>query len=126
MLVHARGRRRIIPIVAPGGMIEMNYKIAVVRSYRVIEGKFTDAAPIVECSSLRDCRAEPGTLIGHLDDESQGTFRRQLAAVKNWAMTSSRKSMPAPAILGCSEATSSRIKSGLRVASLGGLPSSAI
>jgi hypothetical protein len=48
--------RRIIAIITPGGMIEVNDKVAVVRRDSLIEDKSADADPVAEPTSLKKLR----------------------------------------------------------------------
>src|SRR5712672_2730576 len=82
-LVHARSRRRIIPIGTPGRMIEMNHKITVIRDHRVIEGKTADPPPIAECDVLRNSRTVRRTFIRHFDVEREAALRHCVAGIEN-------------------------------------------
>jgi hypothetical protein len=47
MLVHAGGRRRVVPVIAPGGMVIIDDEIAVVRGNGIIESQLADVPPIL-------------------------------------------------------------------------------
>jgi hypothetical protein len=64
---HTRSRRGIVPIIAPRGMVEVNYKITVIRDDRTIESQSADATPIAECAALPERCTSRGTLIGYFD-----------------------------------------------------------
>src|SRR6516164_5419344 len=64
-------------------MIEVKYKVPVIGDDRVIEPQHADGAPIAKSAPLQERRASRRTLIGHFNAESQGTFRRGVALVKN-------------------------------------------
>ena len=51
-LVGAGGGGGIITVGSPRRMIEVDYKIAVVRNYRVIESKSSDPSPVTEAEVL--------------------------------------------------------------------------
>jgi hypothetical protein len=49
---HMHSRRGIVPIIAPCGMAEVNYKTTAIRDDRIIESQSADATPIAECAAL--------------------------------------------------------------------------
>ena len=59
--VHTRSRRGIVPIIAPRGMVEVNYKLTAIRDDGIVESQSADATPIAECAAL------PKTLRGKGD-----------------------------------------------------------
>ncbi len=50
--VHTRSRRGIVPIIAPRGMVEVNYKITAIRDDGIVESQSADATPIANASGL--------------------------------------------------------------------------
>src|SRR5262249_18330453 len=75
--------RRIVPVIPPSRVVEVNHKIAVVRDDSVIEGQSAHIAPVFESAMLRECRTLRGALIGRLDPERKSAFWHRLALVKN-------------------------------------------
>ena len=64
---HMHSRRGIVPIIAPCGMAEVNYKTTAIRDDRIIESQSADATPIAECAALPERCTSRGTLIGCFD-----------------------------------------------------------
>ena len=65
--VHTLSRRGIVPIIAPRGMVEVNYKITAIRDDGIVEHQSADATPIAECAALPERCTSRGTLIGYFD-----------------------------------------------------------
>ena len=65
--VHTRNRRGIVPIIAPRGMVEANYKITAIRDDGIVESQSADATPIAECAALPERCTSRRTLIGYFD-----------------------------------------------------------
>jgi hypothetical protein len=65
--VPTRSRRGIVPIIAPRGMVEVNYKITAIRDDGIVEHQSADATPIAECAALPERCTSRGTLIGYFD-----------------------------------------------------------
>src|SRR5258708_4861307 len=53
-LVHARRARGIVTVAAPGGMIEMNHEVGIVRGDSGVEGQLAEVAPILEGPPLEN------------------------------------------------------------------------
>src|SRR5258706_3380166 len=83
VLVHARSRRRIIPIGTTGRMIEMDHKITVIRDHRVVESKLANPPPIAERDVLRNSGTVGRTFIRHFDVERERALWRRVGGVKN-------------------------------------------
>jgi hypothetical protein len=79
-LVHASRCGRIILIVAPGRVMEMNDEIAVVGGDRLMECNRSYATPILERPPFERRQSVRLALIGHLDVERERPFRRRIAA----------------------------------------------
>jgi hypothetical protein len=77
---HTRSRRGIVSIIAPRGMVEVNYKITAIRDDRIIESQSADATPIAECAVLPERCTSRGTLIGCFDMKAWGVY---VALIKN-------------------------------------------
>jgi hypothetical protein len=77
------GRCRIIPVVAPARMIEMNDKVAVVGNDGVVEDQLADTAPILEGSphETQDVTRRP--FIRHFDVKGELAFWNGIAHVEN-------------------------------------------
>src|SRR5215467_4677502 len=80
-LVDARRGCRIVLVVTPRRMMEMDDEIAVVRNDRAVEGDSSDAAPIAEDAALAEERAVCLPIIGDLDVEGERALRLGVAAV---------------------------------------------
>src|SRR5262249_25394084 len=81
--IHAHYARRIVAVVAPGGMAEVDDEIAVVRSHGVIEDYSSDAPPIFESAPFKGWQASRRSFVGHFDIESKGTLGLWIALVEN-------------------------------------------
>jgi hypothetical protein len=57
----------IVPIIAPRGMVEVNYKITAIRDDGIVESQSADATLIAECAALPERCTSRGTLIGYFD-----------------------------------------------------------
>src|SRR5713101_5174227 len=77
--VDARRRRRIVPIVAPGRMIEVDYKVAIVRRNRFAKNQASDTRPGAKAAPLKECRAVRRTLIRYLDAKGQCALRGRVS-----------------------------------------------
>jgi len=74
MLIDAGRRRRIVAIIAPGGMIEVHDKVAVVRHDCLIENETADADPIAEPAPLKELRTMCRSLVRNLDMKDKGAL----------------------------------------------------
>lgn len=70
--VHTLSRRGIVPIIAPRGMVEVNYKITAIKDDGIVERQSADATPIAECAALPERCTSRGTLIGYFDMKALG------------------------------------------------------
>ena len=77
--VDARRGCRVVLVVTPGRMMEMDDEIAVVRNDRAIEGDGSDATPIPEGAALAEERAVRLPIIGDLDVEGERALRPGVA-----------------------------------------------
>jgi hypothetical protein len=61
---HTRSRRGIVPIIAPRGMVEVNYKITVIRDDRTIESQSADATQLPNVRLCQNAvpRVEPSSV----------------------------------------------------------------
>src|ERR1051325_7401503 len=73
----------IITIRSPRRMIEVDYKIAVVRNNRLVESESSNSSPVTEGAPLGQARPVPRAFIGHLDVENEFSPRRWIAFIKN-------------------------------------------
>src|SRR5262245_38818297 len=79
--VDARRGCRVVLVVPPRRMMEMDDEIAVVRNDRAVEGDPSDAAPIPEGAPLAEERAVRLPVIRDLDVEGERALRPGVAAV---------------------------------------------
>src|SRR6516164_858794 len=79
--VDARRGCRVVLVVTPRRMMEMDDEIAVVRNDRLVEGDGSDAAPIAEGAALAEERAVRLPIIRDLDVEGERALRPGVAAV---------------------------------------------
>src|SRR5262245_17482554 len=79
--VDARRGCRVVLVVTPRRMMEMDDEIAVVRNDRAVEGDRSDAAPIPQRAPLAEERAVRLPVIGDLDVEGERALRPGIAAV---------------------------------------------
>src|SRR5215470_16524929 len=70
-LVHACCGGRIVAIVSPRRMIEVNYEITVVRNDGVIENNFADAPPVAESAALKKTWPMTGAVVCNFDMKGQ-------------------------------------------------------
>ena len=98
--VDARRGRRIVPVLAPRRLAEMNHEVAVVRDDGVVEGQRANATPVAKGPALFELRPARLPVVGELDVEGQSALRRRVPRSNICAMISSRKSSLSPAMRG--------------------------
>jgi hypothetical protein len=81
--VYASCGRRIISIISPSWMIEVNDRIAIVRDHCIVELQRADAAPILECPPLAKRRSARGAVIGDFDMKTKRALWLGITSVEN-------------------------------------------
>src|SRR5207237_1542301 len=79
----ARDRRRIVAIVAPRRMAEVDDEIAVVGSDGVIKNDPSNTPPIFERAPLKDRQPARRALVGHFNIEGERALGLGIALVEN-------------------------------------------
>src|SRR5580693_80813 len=75
--------RGVVAVAAPGGMIEMDHEVAVVRGDGGVERQLAEVAPVPEGAPLESRRAVSLALVGDLDVEGERPAGRRISAVED-------------------------------------------
>src|SRR5436190_23417169 len=76
-------RRRIVTIVAPARVVELNDMIAVVRANRLGEAHGADALPVVDLHGRQALDTRRAAVVRHADVEHHRTGRRRIAWIEH-------------------------------------------
>ena len=78
----SRGRR-VVAILPPGGMIEVDDRVSVVGDDSVVEHQLPDVLPVLERAPLAERGAGGRAFVGYLDVERQRALRHGIARVED-------------------------------------------
>src|SRR2546423_4033555 len=73
----------IIPVRAPRRVIEVNYKIPVVRNNRIVESESPNSSPVTEGPPLSQAWTVPRAFVRHFDVEDEFSAGHGIALLKN-------------------------------------------